>query len=227
MAVPPPPPPPPPPTRGTDRAPRAGRDRYPRWLWWLLAGAVIAIFVASLAAPSDSGDKIDYGAMLARATDGKVDNVKVNNSNGHITGQFTDGTKFSTTGPIPLPEADNALLLAKVTKVEFSTPQANIFWTLIPYLLPIVLLIGFFVWMQRRAQGQMGGTSCRSAGRRRRRTTPNAPRRPSPTSPATGSKQEINEVVDFLKYPDRFSQIGARIPKGVLLVGPPGHRQDA
>src|SRR5262245_17027474 len=111
MAVPPPPPPPPPPPRGNERVPRAGRDRYPRWLWWLLAGAVIAIFVASLAAPSEQRDKIDYGAMLSRANEGRVDKIKVNNANGHITGQLTDGTKFSTTGPIPLPEADNALLL--------------------------------------------------------------------------------------------------------------------
>jgi len=73
MAVPPPPPPPPQPPRGEGRAPRAARDRYPRWLWWLLAGAVIAIFVASLAAPSERRDKIDYGALLSQTNDGKVD----------------------------------------------------------------------------------------------------------------------------------------------------------
>ena len=73
--------------------------------------------MASVAAPSGNRDKIDYGALLARAADGKVDNVKVDNTNGHITGQLTDGTKFSTTGPIPLPEADNALLLQKVSKI--------------------------------------------------------------------------------------------------------------
>ncbi|TML17888.1 MAG: ATP-dependent zinc metalloprotease FtsH [Actinobacteria bacterium] len=222
MAVPPPPPPPPPTPRGSERAPRAGRDRYPRWLWWLLAGAVIAIFVASLAAPSGNRDKIDYGALLTRAADGKVDNVKIDNTNGHITGQLTDGTKFSTTGPIPLPEADNALLLQKVSKVEFSTPQANIFWTLVPYLLPIVLLVGFFVWMQRRAQGQMGNIMSIGRSRAKAYTTERPKTTFADVAGYSGVKQEVREVVDFLRFPDRFSQIGARTPKGVLLVGPPG-----
>ena len=222
MAVPPPPPPPPPGPRGTDRAPRAARDRYPRWLWWLLAGAIIAIFVASLAAPSEQRDEIDYGALLSQANEGKVDKVKVNNSNGQITGQLTDGTKFSTTGPIPLPEVDNALLLSKVSKVEFSTPQANFFWTLIPYMLPIVLLIGFFVWMQRRAQGQMGNIMSIGRSKARAYTTERPKTTFADVAGYSGVKQEVREVVDFLRFPDRFSQIGARTPKGVLLVGPPG-----
>ena len=222
MAVPPPPPPPPQPPRGEGRAPRTARDRYPRWLWWLLAGAVIAIFVASLAAPSERRDKIDYGAMLSQANEGKVDKVKVNNANGRITGQLKDGTKFTTTGPIPLPDDDSALLLAKVPKLEFSTPQANLLWTLIPYLLPIVLLIGFFIWMQRRAQGQVGNIMSIGRSRAKAYNTERPKTTFADVAGYSGVKQEVREVVDFLRFPDRFSQIGARTPKGVLLVGPPG-----
>ena len=89
-------------------------------------------------------------------------------------------------------------------------------------MLPIGLVIGFFVWMQRRAQGQMGNVM--SIGRSRAKTY-------SADNPSTtfsdiagyeGVKQEITEVVDFLRMPERFKEIGARVPKGILLVGPPG-----
>jgi cell division protease FtsH len=86
----------------------------------------------------------------------------------------------------------------------------------------VALLIGFFIWMQRRASGQMG--SIMQIGRSRAKTY--STERPGTTfadvAGYEGVKQEINEVVDFLKAPGRFAQIGARIPKGVLLVGPPG-----
>ncbi|NOX30623.1 MAG: ATP-dependent zinc metalloprotease FtsH, partial [Actinobacteria bacterium] len=93
---------------------------------------------------------------------------------------------------------------------------------MLPLLLPVGLLIGFFVWMQRRAQGQMGGIM--SIGRSKAKTY--TTERPATTfddiAGYEGVKQEISEIVDFLKNPERYADIGARIPKGVLLVGPPG-----
>ena len=84
------------------------------------------------------------------------------------------------------------------------------------------LIIGFFVWMQRRAAGQMGNVM--SIGRSRAKIY--SADKPSTTfadvAGYEGVKQEIREVVDFLKMPEQFREIGARIPKGVLLVGPPG-----
>src|SRR4029434_1689016 len=81
---------------------------------------------------------------------------------------------------------------------------------------------GIFWLMQRRAQSQMGGIM--SLGRSRAKTY--STERPGTTfadvAGYEGVKQEITEVVDFLKHPERFAEIGARIPKGVLLVGPPG-----
>ncbi|MEA3019760.1 MAG: cell division protease FtsH, partial [Actinomycetota bacterium] len=92
----------------------------------------------------------------------------------------------------------------------------------LPFLLPAALIIGFFVWMQRRQQGQVG--SIMQIGRSRAKTY--STERPGTTfadvAGYEGVKQEITEVVDFLKQPARFAAIGARIPKGVLLVGPPG-----
>ena len=85
-----------------------------------------------------------------------------------------------------------------------------------------MLIIGLFVWMSRRAQGQMGAVM--NIGRSRAKVY-NTEKPKTTFDDVAGYgpvKQEIAEVVDFLKNPGKFKEIGARIPKGVLLVGPPG-----
>jgi cell division protease FtsH len=133
-----------------------------------------------------------------------------------------DGGEFVTTGAVALSDADETLLKEKGVDYDYSTPQGNFFTNLIPLLLPFILIMGFFFWMQKRAMGQAG--SIMSIGRSRAKNY-------NADKPATtfadvagydGVKQEIREVVDFLKMPESFKEIGARVPKGVLLVGPPG-----
>ena len=106
--------------------------------------------------------------------------------------------------------------------IEFNTPGNNWLLSIAGLLLPVMLIIGFFVWMQRRAAGQMGNVM--SIGRSRAKTYDAD--KPSTTfsdiAGYAGVKQEITEVVDFLRMPERFKEIGARVPKGILLVGPPG-----
>jgi len=161
---------------------------------------------------------------MSRVEAGDVKSVEINNDNAKISGELDDGEKFTTTGPLEggIPEADLAAMREQGVEIEFKTPESGIFATLIPLLLPVALLIGFFWWMQRRAQGQMSGIM--SIGRSKAKTY--STERPGTTfadvAGYDGVKQEITEVVDFLKHPERFGEIGARIPKGVLLVGPPG-----
>ena len=90
------------------------------------------------------------------------------------------------------------------------------------WLLPIGLLILFWWWMGRRAQGQMAGIMSIGRSRAKVYTTEKPKTTFADVAGYKGVKQEINEVVDFLKQPQKFRDIGARIPKGVLLVGPPG-----
>ena len=135
---------------------------------------------------------------------------------------MSDGSEFTTTGAAALSDADEQLLKEKGVDYDYSTPQGNFFTNLIPILLPFFLIMGFFIWMQRRAMGQAGNIM--SIGRSRAKNY-NADK-PSTTfadvAGYDGVKQEIKEVVDFLRMPERFKEIGARVPKGILLVGPPG-----
>ena len=103
----------------------------------------------------------------------------------------------------------------------FKSPSSSWLDT-IGLFLPFILIIVFFVWLQRRAAGQMGNVM--SIGRSRAKAY--TADKPSTTfadiAGYEGVKQEIREVVDFLRMPDQFKEIGARVPKGILLVGPPG-----
>jgi cell division protease FtsH len=189
---------------------------------WILIGVVAALLFGSQLLTTDDGKSIPYSEFLTDAKNGQVASAKYNNDSGTITGEMKDQTKFTTTGPIPLPDADQAALQAQVPGFEFHTPTSSWVSSLIPLLLPFVLLLGFFIWMQRRAAGQMGNVM--SIGRSRAKAY--SQDKPSTTfadiAGYDGVKLEIKEVVDFLRMPERFKEIGARVPKGILLVGPPG-----
>jgi cell division protease FtsH len=218
-----PPPPPPPPPRDRDRSGRGARPEstgWSRYAVWILLGSVLAILAVSAFLPGDERESVDYSFFLEQVNRDEVLEAVYDNNNGGI--DFTTETgDFHTVGPIPLPDED-AALIRDLTNLEFKTPQPSFWASILPLLLPIGLIILFFVWMQRRAQGQMGNIM--SIGRSKAKTY--STERPGTTfddvAGYAGVKREITEVVDFLKHPDRFAEIGARIPKGVLLVGPPG-----
>ena len=202
-----------------------GMSGVPRWSLWVLLGLIAAVLLMQPLFSASEGREIQYSELLQQVANDNVKSIEWNNDNGHITGEFSDGEKFTSTG-LPSPPGpsndDRSLLTAHHVEVKFKTPEASIWATWLPLLIPVLLLIGFFVWMQRRTQSQMGGIM--SIGRSRARTY--TTERPGTTfadvAGYDGVKQEIREVVDFLKFPDKFGEIGARIPKGVLLVGPPG-----
>ncbi|CAB4534217.1 unannotated protein [freshwater metagenome] len=197
-------------------------SNLPSWLVWVLVLVVGLVVISALQLSSKKTEPIPYTQFTQEIQDGNVKSVTWNNVDATITGEMKSGEAFTTTGPTDPPPELLILMDEKDVAVEFDTPTAGFLMQIIPLMLPILLIIGFFVWMQRRAQGQMGGIM--SIGRSRAKTY-------STERPATlfadvagyeGVKREIREVVDFLQEPERFLEIGARIPKGVLLVGPPG-----
>ena len=214
--------PPPPSGPGENRSGgRFGGDGgWPRWTILVLLAVVVGAIGLQFIASSTPSNAISYGEFIDDLNTNNVKNATFDNANGHISGTLNDGSNFSTTGPIKPTDADQALFTEK--GVKYSSPSESIWSTLIPLLLPVVLLIGFFMWMQRRASGQMGGIM--SIGKSKAKTY--SSERPATTfadvAGYEGVKQDVTEVIDFLKHPERFAEIGARIPKGILLVGPPG-----
>jgi cell division protease FtsH len=207
-------------------APGGFGDTNWRWLFaGLIVLLVLVLFGSSLISHSSS-KAIGWSSFQHDLVSHELKTVTVNNSSGAITGQFKapfdGGANYTTTGPLALSAAEIAKLGASGATVKFETPSSSIIPTLIIYVVPIALIAFLFIWLQRRAQGQMTGIM--SIGRSRAKVY--STERPRTTfadvAGYTGVKQEISEIVDFLKSPGRFREIGARIPKGVLLVGPPG-----
>lgn len=204
--------------------PQSDSDKpgLPRWATWAIIAVVILLIAGPRLWPASKATELSYTEFLDRVGQGQVLNIKINNLSNVISGKLKDGGEFVTTGAVSLSASDETLLKEKGVDYDYATPQGNFFTNLIPLLLPFVMIMGFFFWMQRRAMGQAG--SIMSIGRSRAKNY-------NADKPATtfadvagyaGVKQEIKEVVDFLKMPESFKEIGARVPKGVLLVGPPG-----
>ncbi|MCY4194306.1 MAG: ATP-dependent metallopeptidase FtsH/Yme1/Tma family protein, partial [bacterium] len=225
MASPPPPPPPPPERRdserGTGQQP-SPQSRMPRWIWFVVLGLLAALLFSNVFRNEDKGEEISFREFVETAQANRIEEAEYNNGTGDIKGRLTDGAKFHTTGPNPLGEQVEQDLRTAIPTFEFHTPRSSIWASILPLLIPVGLIFLIFWWFQRRAQGQMSGIM--SIGRSKAKTY--TTERPGTTfedvAGYEGVKKEIVEVVDFLKHPDKFAQIGARIPKGVLLVGPPG-----
>ena len=247
MAKLPPPPPPPPPggSRGQRRSPKPERPAskhkrehedsgpgdaaepkpgFPRWGWWIIALIALGALLIPNFWPSNDGTSLSYTEFIAEVRDGNVAEIEVNKGSGKITGELTNGDSFNTTGggEAGLFEGDQKFLEENGIVISYKAPSSNFLINLLGFMLPIFLIIGFLIWMQRRAAGQMGGVM--SIGKSKAKAYDSS--RPSTTfediAGYDGVKQEISEVVDFLRYPERFKEIGARVPKGMLLVGPPG-----
>jgi cell division protease FtsH len=189
---------------------------------WALIAVAAALVIGPRFIPTTTATKFTYTEFLEAVSNGQVTSVKINNLSNTISGELTSGDTFTTTGAVTLSDADEQLLKSKNVDYDYSTPQGNFFTSLIPILLPFLLIMGFFIWMQRRAMGQAG--SIMSIGRSRAKNF-NADKPVTTFADVAGYegvKQEIKEVVDFLRTPERFKEIGARVPKGILLVGPPG-----
>ena len=234
-------PPPPPPSRNTPprqpfkglkprgsggpgQNPQDGNSRtpLPRWAVWAIIATVLALGIGSQMFATDTGERLSYTEFLQQVRAGKVEKITLNNATNTISGTLTDGSKFTTTGAVQLSDADEQLLKERGVDYDYKTPQANWFTSLVPILLPFLFVIAFFMWMQRRAMGQQGNIM--SIGRSKAKAY--QADKPSTTfadvAGYDGVKLEIKEVVDFLRMPERFKEIGARVPKGILLVGPPG-----
>src|SRR5918994_2525273 len=169
MSQPPTPPPPPPsPGRNSRGSGLGGGQQMPRWLIWVLGGALVAIFVLPSFVSREDKSKIAYSDLRDKVAEDQVEEVTWSNDGGSITGTLTDGTEFTSNGPNEPPEEDLALFREHDVNVEFSNPQPSIFDALLPLLIPIALFIGIFWLLQRRAQSQMGGIM--SIGRSRAKT---------------------------------------------------------
>jgi cell division protease FtsH len=197
----------------------------PAWRNWLLvAGLVVSIlilFLPSMGEPAST--ELSYSNFLARVRNGDV-NTAVIDANGAVTGTLSGGGNYET--QIPTAIQDQRLaeeLEANDVEITAEATPGTTFLGVVFSFLPFLLLIGVYLYIGRRAQRQIAGGVGGILGSRAKVYDAEAPStRFSDVAGYEGAKQEISEVVDFLKQPDRYAKAGAMGPRGVLMVGPPG-----
>jgi len=164
--------------------------------------------------------EISYGTFYADVQAGNIAKAKMVGN--EVTGELKDGTRFRTTIP-PTDVETIQLLREKVPGFDYSNPAQPPWWiTIASYVLMFAIFGGLWFFMMQ--QSQAGGNKVMSFGRSRAKLHSDTKKRITFADVAGYEevKEELQEVVDFLRQPKKFVEIGARIPKGVLLVGPPG-----
>ena len=203
--------------------------RRPGWsnvlvtaLWILAVGALVAMLLVS-STPAQPTASISYSTFRADVAAGTVKSVTIDQSSGLVEGKFTSGKAFTTQGaPGGMPVADVALLDAHKVARNYKAVSSSIWPTLLGWLLPIGLIALVWFWMIRRVRGQTSGLANWSRSNAKVHVSDRPKTTLADVAGYEGVKQEVGEIVSFLQDPDRFRGIGARIPKGILLVGPPG-----
>ena len=188
---------------------------------YLLAGLVVIALLYSLFGYSDTvSQRIPVSDVVRLVDAGKVEKLEIKADD--ITVMTTDGKKFIARKEAGVSLKDSGIDTTKV-EVDVMDAQAGALWIgFLSSFLPFLLILGFLWFMFRQAQGS--GNQALSFGKSKARLQIGTKNRVTFKEVAGSfeAKQELMEVVEFLKYPSKFINLGARIPKGVLLVGPPG-----
>lgn len=165
-------------------------------------------------------DVMDYSVFVEQVQAGQVTQVEI--GDGTVNGRLKSGQQFTTYVP-PGDASYLELLKAKGVAIKVEPRSRTSLWpSLLSTLLPIMLLVG--LWMLMLRQAQSGSNQAMAFGKSRARLHTDT--KPKVTfadvAGVDEAKEELSEIVEFLKDPQKFQKLGGRIPKGVLLVGPPG-----
>ncbi len=200
---------------------------------YLVLVLVVVSMVNSFLTPEEvqkQYDEISYSEFLKELDAGKIKILQIRNntvpgesSSAVIQGELADGQRFLTYGLDVSGLADKAA--AKGVTVTIEAPQRNSWvMTLLTSLFPTLLLIGVWVYFMNSMQGGGGPSRLMSFGRSKAKLfLDNKPKiKFDAVAGCDEAKEELQEVIHFLKDPEKFKKLGAKVPKGVLLVGPPG-----
>ena len=187
--------------------------RYVPWL--VLVGSVVLIWNVSTFQTADNA--MPFSEFLRHVDAGEVESVEL--AGNEISGILTGGTRFRSYAPLQYEGLVNRLVDrdVAVTAREATSPSLLYLWA------PILLIVGFGIFFMRRMQSG-GGNNLLSIGKSRAKLSSSTQKKVTfkDVAGVEEPKEELHEIIEFLKEPQKFQKLGGRIPKGVLLMGPPG-----
>jgi cell division protease FtsH len=186
--------------------------------FYLVIALVVFILLASFNTTT-LPEEITYDQLIQRVEQGEIEQVALYGS--EVEAVLNNGTVVKTIRPDDH-NLTELLLTNKVT-LETHLPRGPKWWqSALTYLIPFLLIIGIFFFFMQQTQG--GGNKVMNFGKSRARLHEGEKKKVTfqDVAGADEERAELSEIVDFLKDPRKYIEIGARIPKGVLLVGPPG-----
>jgi cell division protease FtsH len=192
-------------------------------LWAIIALLLIALFqLFSNGAQTAGAREVPYSQFLSEVETGRVESVTIQGQ--RITGQYNDGsTPFQTYAPED-PQLVSRLE-ARDIQITASPPgdNSNPIWSMLLSFGPILLILAVWIFLMRQMQGGAGGKAM-GFGKSKAKLLTEAHGRVTfqDVAGVDEAKQDLEEIVEFLREPQKFQRLGGKIPRGVLLVGPPG-----
>ncbi len=190
-------------------------------LWLIIAAVLLMVFQNF--SPTTTGQQVNYSQFVEMVQEGQVRQVTIDGL--QVQGTRGDGSQFQTIRP---QVSDNKLmddLLANNVEVIGKEPERQSLWTqLLVAAFPILIIIALFVFFMRQMQGGGGGKGPMSFGKSKARLMSEDQIKTTFADVAgvEEAKEDVKELVDFLRDPSKFQRLGGSIPKGVLMVGQPG-----
>ncbi len=196
----------------------------------IILGIILVLSLVHQNIRNNQNDQYEYNNFLEDVSKGNITDVKIYQNQEPPTGRVIVTLKDKNVKKFYVPDVKEVRDLAvansdKFTHQFYDVAKPNWFLTLLPYLLGFVVIILLFSYMSNQAAGGGGGGSkVMNFGKSRAKMTTDENKKTTFKNVAglEEEKEELQEIVDFLKTPKKYTQVGARIPKGVLLEGPPG-----
>jgi cell division protease FtsH len=191
-------------------------------LFWMVL-VVVGVLIWNFSNFPSKDEQISFSTFLQHVHNGDVESVVItgNEVTGKLKNKPTGADSFSTLAPSSYERLANLLEEKGVqisAKKEATSPWASLLYA----WAPILLMIGFWIFIMR--QMQSGGNKALSFGKSRAKLSSSSQKKVTfkDVSGVDEAKEELQEIIEFLKEPQKFQKLGGRIPKGVLLMGPPG-----
>jgi len=197
-------------------------------LLWLIIAVVLLTVFQSFNPHGASSSDLPYSSFVQSVDNGNVASATISaDQPAAISGKLKDGSSFRTVAPV-LGWSTNSVVKQMQDKgVEVRQEPSNNGFSLLGLLLnwlPIILIVGVFIWFMRQMQAGAGGRGAMSFGRSRAKLQGEDQIKVnfSDVAGCDEAKEEVGELVEFLRDPGKFQKLGGKIPRGVLMVGPPG-----